>query len=105
MPNIQSAKKKQRKDIKRSKQNKSYLRAVQSAMKSVQKKKDVKSAQLIGNIFSIIDKAAKKKVIHKNKAARLLKINRTTLIEKMRKIHGERKRSLRRLRRNIDPGF
>ncbi len=71
MPNIRSAKKKQRQDIKRTKHNRGYAHAVQSAIKSLHKKKQEKSANLLQNIFSIIDKAAKKKVIHKNKAARL----------------------------------
>lgn len=71
MPNIRSAKKKQRQDIKRTKRNHRYINAVQSAVKSLNSKKKVKSANLLQNIFSIIDKAAKKKIIHKNKAARL----------------------------------
>ena len=65
MPNIQSAKKKLRKDIKRTKTNLSYIKSVKKTIKNIGKIKDINKA------YSIIDKAAKKKTIHPNKAARL----------------------------------
>lgn len=67
MPNIKSAKKKVKQDKKRTARNESYLRSVKNLMKSLFSggKADVKKA------YSAIDKAAKKKVIHKNRAARL----------------------------------
>lgn len=71
MPNIQSAKKKLRKDIKRAKNNANYLTAIQKAVKSLFKTKSGKQQEKINKTISLIDKGAKKKVIHKNKAARL----------------------------------
>lgn len=67
MPNIKSAKKKLRQDAKRTKQNMTYKKTVSKTVKKMGKMKssDLKKA------FSTIDKAAKKGVIHKNKAARL----------------------------------
>lgn len=72
MPNIQSAKKKLRKDIRRTKNNQNYLISIQKAIKSLfHIKTVVKSQGQINKTVSIIDKGVKKKVIHKNKAARL----------------------------------
>jgi len=72
MPNIQSAKKKLRKDIKRKKNNENYINAIQKAVKSLLKMKSgIKKQEEVNKTVSIIDKGAKKKVIHKNKAARL----------------------------------
>lgn len=67
MPNIKSAKKKLRQDAKRTKSNMTYKKTLVKTVKNMgkMKSKDLKSAH------SIIDKAAKKGVIHKNKAARL----------------------------------
>lgn len=67
MPNIKSAKKKLRQDAKREKQNMTYKKTLKKTVKNMgkMKSKDLKKA------FSTIDKAAKKGVIHKNKAARL----------------------------------
>ena len=71
MPNIKSAKKKVRKDVKRTKQNAFYLNAIQKAMKLISKLKGGTESTSSKKALSIIDKAAKRKVIHKNKAARL----------------------------------
>lgn len=72
MPNIQSAKKKMRKDIKRTKQNFVYQNSIKKAMQSVNKLKGKDGSQeRVKKAVSLIDKAAKRKVIHKNKAARL----------------------------------
>jgi len=72
MPNIQSAKKKLRKDIRRTKNNQNYLISIRKAIKSLFHIKTVaKSQDQINKTVSIIDKGVKKKVIHKNKAARL----------------------------------
>lgn len=69
MPNIKSAKKKMRKDVKRTKHNVFYREAISKAVKLIAKLKgDEKEAR---KTLSLIDKAAKKKIIHKNKAARL----------------------------------
>lgn len=72
MPNIQSAKKKVRKDIKRTKRNNLYREAIKKSMKLVSKLKGgLKSAQDTKKTVSLIDKAVKRKIMHKNKAARL----------------------------------
>ena len=68
MPIIQSAIKQLRQDKKRTIQNKAVKRAYKDAMKQAVEKGTKKLTQ---NAYSIIDKAAKKNVIHKNKAARL----------------------------------
>lgn len=72
MPNIKSAKKKLRKDIKREAANVSYKKTVKKTVKNMSKIKGEKTAaKELSRAFSIIDKAAKKKLIHPNKAARL----------------------------------
>jgi small subunit ribosomal protein S20 len=72
MPNIRSAKKKMRKDVKRTKQNSFYNDAIKKAIQLVTKLKGKEEAgEKAKKTVSIIDKAAKRKVIHKNKAARL----------------------------------
>lgn len=67
MPNIKSAKKKLRQDNKTEKQNATYRKTVRKTVKNLGKMKKAD----IGKAFSTIDKAAKKGIIHKNKAARL----------------------------------
>ncbi len=70
MPIIKSAKKKLRKDKKRTTNNVAYEKAYKDAIKKLKSGgKDVKS--LMKKAYSVIDKAAKKGVIHKNKANRL----------------------------------
>jgi small subunit ribosomal protein S20 len=72
MPNIRSARKKLRKDTKREAANVSYKNTVKKTVKNMSKiNGKEKSAEEISKAFSIIDKAAKKKLIHPNKAARL----------------------------------
>lgn len=72
MPIIKSAKKKLRKDIKRTKRNKSYINAYKKAIDRVKKSKTgSKKADLIKKAQAAIDKAIKRKVIHKNKGSRL----------------------------------
>ena len=72
MPNIKSAKKKLRKDIKREAANMSYKKTVKKTVKNMSKINDKGAAgKELSKAFSIIDKAAKKKLIHPNKAARL----------------------------------
>ena len=72
MPIIKSAKKKLRQDIKRTKLNKRYELAYKKAVDAIRKKqKGQKSEKLLKEAYQAIDKAAKKKIIHKNKASRL----------------------------------
>jgi small subunit ribosomal protein S20 len=68
MPNIKSAKKKMRQDKKRQELNKAYKNRYKKAVKVLVSKPTKK--QLIETV-SLVDKAAKKGVIHKNKASRL----------------------------------
>lgn len=68
MPLIKSAKKKMRQDVKRKKRNIQYERAYKQAVEKVKKQKKI---ELVKKAYSTIDKAVKKKVIHKNKGARL----------------------------------
>ncbi|NTU46578.1 30S ribosomal protein S20 [Candidatus Roizmanbacteria bacterium] len=72
MPNIQSAKKKVRKDVKKTARNdEQRLKVKKTVKKIVKTPKTAKNAKELNGAYSTIDKAAKKKVIHKNKAARL----------------------------------
>ena len=68
MPILKSAIKKLKQDKKRTKVNKVYRDKLRLTVKVARKEKTVKS---ITAAYSALDKAAKKKVIHKNKAARL----------------------------------
>ncbi len=63
MPLIKSAKKKLRQDKKRTVANATYKKKYKVAMKKV--------TGSLTKVYSAIDKAAKKGIIHKNKAARL----------------------------------
>lgn len=72
MPNIKSAKKKMRQDVKRTAKNTMYRSKIDDLIKKVKKSgKKAKKEELVATAYSAIDKAAKKNVIHKNKAGRL----------------------------------
>lgn len=76
MPNTKSAKKKLRQDKKRTLINDRYRIAIKKTKKelkkAVEQKKDKKVIEnILRKFYSIVDKAAKRRVIHKNKAARL----------------------------------
>jgi len=72
MPIIKSAKKKMRQDKVRNKRNDKYLDAYKIAVKKVKSATTkTKIVDLVKLAYSKIDKAVKKRVIHKNKAARL----------------------------------
>ena len=68
MPIIKSAKKALRRDQRRAIVNKRIKEKIKEALKKARKTPTKKALTLA---FSALDKAAKKKVIHKNKAARL----------------------------------
>ena len=68
MPIIKSAKKKLRADKKRKAFNSKLSHTLHS---SIKKAKKTPSEKNINEAISIIDKSAKNKVIHKNKAARM----------------------------------
>ena len=83
MPILKSAKKKMRKDKKRTIKNEKLVKAYQDIFKKIKKGKgDLK--KLIQDFYSKVDKVAKKKVIHKNKANRL-KAQINKLIRKVKK--------------------
>lgn len=74
MPIIKSAKKKLKQDKKRTAENLTYKKKYKFAVKTAKKSiaaKGSKTMSLISKAVSLIDKAAKKGVMHKNKAARL----------------------------------
>jgi ribosomal protein S20 len=68
MPVIKSAKKKLRQDIKREKINDFLRKTLKTAIKEAQKGK---TAEKIKKAVVLTDKAVKKNLIHKNKAARI----------------------------------
>lgn len=68
MPLIKSAIKKVRKDKTRTARNKKRANEVKKVLKSARKNPNGKS---LSAAFSALDKAAKVKLIHQNKAARL----------------------------------
>ena len=68
MPVIKSAKKKLRQDRKREKTNNLLRKTFRDAVKEARKSK---TAEKIKKAVKLVDKAAKKKLIHKNKAARI----------------------------------
>jgi len=68
MPIIKSAKKKLKVDKRRTKTNRVYRNKLKEALKVAREKKTKKGLQAA---YKALDQAAKKKVIHKNKAARL----------------------------------
>jgi len=71
MPIIKSAKKKLRQDKKRTARNETYKKNYKEAVKAVLEKKGKDVKKTLKKAYSKIDKAAKKGIIHKNKAARL----------------------------------
>lgn len=68
MPIIKSAIKKLRKDRQRTISNKKRMALLKKAIKNAKKKP---AAESIKKIVSLVDKAAKRHLIHKNKANRL----------------------------------
>lgn len=82
MPVIKSAKKKLKVDRKRESANKKIRILVEKALKKADNAPTPKSVQ---NAFSIVDKAVKNKVIHKNKASRI-KSRLSKLIRKVKKV-------------------
>lgn len=68
MPLLKHAKKKLKQDKKRTIRNKKVKNTFKALVK---KAKEEKSAKAVSAAFKGIDKAAKKNIIHKNKAARM----------------------------------
>lgn len=68
MPVIKSAKKKLRKDRKLEKLNNAFRKELSNALKTAKK---TKTSEKVRAAVKLVDKAVKKRIIHKNKAARL----------------------------------
>jgi len=73
MPNIKSAKKQMRQDIRRTAENKHYKEVIDDVVRKAKKGVATKKKEFVSNAYSTIDKAAKKNVIHENRASRLKK--------------------------------
>ena len=71
MPNIKSAIKKVKQDVARKKRNDKQRGQIESVMRKAVKGVSEKVEEFASKAYSTIDKAAKKNVIHKNKASRL----------------------------------
>ncbi|MCA1745152.1 MAG: 30S ribosomal protein S20 [Bacteroidales bacterium] len=72
MANHQSAKKRARQDEARKVTNKYYAKTARNAVKSLRDTTDKEAAStLYPKVVSMIDKLAKKNLIHKNKASNL----------------------------------
>lgn len=72
MPRIKSAKKKMRQDVMRASRNARYETAIKDIMKNMKAGKKTKKVETtVSKAYSVIDKAVKMRVIHKNKGARL----------------------------------
>ena len=82
MPVIRSAKKKLRQDRKRTLGNKRLENLLKKVVKEAKKNPSEKS---IRKAVSMVDKAASKNIIHKNKAARI-KSNLSKLLSKKTKL-------------------
>ena len=72
MANHQSAKRRIRQSEKRRVHNKYYAKSVRNAIKQLRDTSEKEAAQeLLPKVASLIDKLAKRNIIHKNKAANL----------------------------------
>jgi small subunit ribosomal protein S20 len=72
MANHQSAKKRIRQTEKRRVHNKYYAKSARNAVKQLRDTSEKEAAQeLFPKVVSLLDKLAKKNIIHKNKAANL----------------------------------
>ncbi len=72
MANHQSAKKRIRQSEKRRLHNKYYAKTMRNAVRALRNTTDKKEAQeKLPKVFAMLDKLAKRNVIHKNKAANL----------------------------------
>ncbi|MFA5713308.1 MAG: 30S ribosomal protein S20 [Bacteroidales bacterium] len=72
MANHASAKKRARQSAKRRLHNRYYARTTRNAIKTIRNSPDKESAlAMLPKVTSMLDKLAKKNIIHKNKAANL----------------------------------
>lgn len=85
MPLIKSAIKKVRKDKKRTKRNAKYIIAYKNAIKKL-KKGGTDFKKKASEVYSQIDKAVKRNIIHKNKGSRLKSTISKFLKKKLTKV-------------------
>lgn len=72
MANHKATKKDTRQAAKRRERNRYYGKTTRNAIRDLKEQKDEKAyAEAVPNVISMIDKLAKRGVIHKNKAANL----------------------------------
>ncbi len=72
MPHHKSAKKRMRQNLKRRLHNRYYAKSTRTAIKKLRKLHDKEEAMaMYPKVASMIDKLAKRHIIHPNKAARL----------------------------------
>ncbi|PIZ63580.1 30S ribosomal protein S20 [Candidatus Roizmanbacteria bacterium CG_4_10_14_0_2_um_filter_39_13] len=81
MPNIKSAIKQMKQDVRRTEENATYMKKVDDVIRTARKGVKTKKNEFVSNAYSLIDKAAKRNVIHGNKASRL-KQNVSRLMKK-----------------------
>lgn len=84
MPVIKSAIKKYRRDKKKEKENNVFRKKLSDSIRAAKKQKTSKT---VAQAFSIVDKAVKKNMLHKNKAARI-KSSLSKLAKPIRPIQG-----------------
>lgn len=71
MANIKSAQKKARKDVRKSSANKVYIGKIDKIVNTARKVGYVAASAELKAAYSVIDKASKRNIISKQKAARL----------------------------------
>ncbi len=71
MANIKSAQKKARKDVRKSSANKLYIGKIDKIVNTARKVGYVAASAELNAAYSVIDKASKRNIISKQKAARL----------------------------------
>lgn len=74
MPNIKSAKKKMKQDVLKTARNDAHRSKIDGVIRAAKKGvTKAKSKEFVSKAYSEIDKAAKKNIMHKNRAGRLKK--------------------------------
>jgi len=71
MPQHKSAKKRVKTNLKRQMRNRAARSTLRTTLKKIQEMPAEKRAEAVNEIQSVLDKAAKRGIIHRNKAARL----------------------------------
>jgi small subunit ribosomal protein S20 len=86
MPIIKSAKKRVKISKRNRAENLKSFSKIKSSLRAFSKEKDIKKKEkLLNKTYSIIDRAAKKNLLHKNKAARIKSRLQKSLSQKGKK--------------------